>query len=95
MSLETQNRKLQISFEPKKQRNKAKNARKEEVTFCLKFCLYPPLFLITISCSILIHFEQFQRLHMRYLKIYKICLKCKLKIRIVEKLKLQNHTEHL
>ncbi len=39
MSLEAQNRKLQMFFEPQKQRNKAKNARREKVIFCFKFCL--------------------------------------------------------
>ncbi len=55
----------------------------------------PPLLLATISCSFLIPFEQFQRLRMRYLKIYKTCLKWKVKKTIVEELKLQNHNEHL
>jgi hypothetical protein len=39
MSLETQNKKLQMSFEPQKQRNKAENAGRERMIFCLKFCL--------------------------------------------------------
>jgi hypothetical protein len=32
---------------------------------------------------------------MRYLKIYKTCLKWKVKNTTIEKLKLQNHIEHL
>ncbi len=50
----------------------------------------------TISCSFfIIHFEQFQRLQMHYLKIYKTCLKWKVKKIMVEELKLQNRIEHL
>jgi hypothetical protein len=75
MSLEAQNRKLQMFFEPQKQGNKVENTRREKVIFCLKFCLYTPLIPTTISCSFLIHFERFQRLQMRYLKIYKTRLK--------------------
>jgi hypothetical protein len=48
----------------------------------------------TISWSFIIHFEQFQRLQMHYLKIYKTCWKWKIKKTIVEELKLQNHTKH-
>jgi hypothetical protein len=40
-------------------------------------------------------FERFQRQQIRYLKIYKTYLKWKVKKTIVEKLKLQNHIEHL
>jgi hypothetical protein len=39
MSLEAQNKELQVFFEPQKQRNKAENARRERVIFYLKFCL--------------------------------------------------------
>jgi len=42
MSLEVQNKELQMLFEYQKQRNKAKNIGRETVTFCLKFCLYTP-----------------------------------------------------
>jgi hypothetical protein len=33
--IETANEELQIFFEPQKQRNKAKNTRRERVIFCL------------------------------------------------------------
>jgi hypothetical protein len=39
MSLEVQNGKLQMLFEPQNQRNKAGKARRERVIFCLKFGL--------------------------------------------------------
>ncbi len=39
MSLEAQNRELQMFFEPQKQKNKVENAGRERVIFCLKFCL--------------------------------------------------------
>jgi len=39
MSLEVENKELQMFFEPQKQRNKAKNAGRERMIFCLKFCL--------------------------------------------------------
>jgi hypothetical protein len=39
MSLEVQNKKLQMFFEPQKQRNEANNVGSEGVIFCLKFCL--------------------------------------------------------
>jgi hypothetical protein len=55
----------------------------------------PPLLPTTISWSFLIHFERFHRLQMCSLKIYKTCLKWKIKKTIVEKRKLQNHIEHL
>jgi hypothetical protein len=44
MSMEAQNRELQMFFEPKKQRKKAKNARRERVIFCLKFLFVDPLY---------------------------------------------------
>jgi len=47
--------------------------------FVSNFVSRPPLLLTTISCSFLIHFEWFQRLQMRHLKIYKTCLKWKVK----------------
>ncbi len=50
-----------------------------ECYFVSNFVSRPPLFLTTISCSFLIHFERFQRLQMRYLKIYKTCVKWKVK----------------
>jgi hypothetical protein len=48
-----------------------------------------------ISYSFFIHFSQFQRLQMHYLKTYKTCLKWKDKKTIIEELKLQNHTKYL
>ncbi len=39
MSLEVQNKKLQMFFEPQKQSNKVKNAGRERVIFCFKFYL--------------------------------------------------------
>jgi hypothetical protein len=53
------------------------------------------LFLTTISCLFLIHFEQFQRLQMCYFNIYKTYLKWKVNKTIVKELKFQNHIEHL
>jgi len=79
MSLEAQNIELQMFFEPQKQRNKVKNARKEREIFCLKFSLWTPFTFSNYILLFLIHFERFQRLKMRYLKIYKICLKWKVK----------------
>jgi hypothetical protein len=67
----------------------------KEWYFVSNFVSRPPLLLTTISCSFLIHFEWFQRLQMHYLKIYKTCLKWKIKKIIVEELKLQNHIGHL
>jgi hypothetical protein len=39
MSLEAQTKELQIFFEPQKQRNKAENAGRGKMIFCLKWCL--------------------------------------------------------
>ncbi len=66
MSLEAQNRELQIFLEPQKQRNKVENAGKERDILSQILSLDPFLFPRTISCSFFIHFEQFQRLQMRY-----------------------------
>jgi hypothetical protein len=54
MSLEVQNGKLQMFFEPQKQRNKVENAWRERVIF------WAPLLLVTICCSFLIHFSDFE-----------------------------------
>jgi len=37
LSLEVQNEKLQMFFEPQKQRNKTKNVRRKRVMFCFNF----------------------------------------------------------
>jgi len=63
---------------------------KKEWYFVSNFVSRPPLLPTIISCSFLLHFEWFQRLKMRYLKIYKTCLKWKVKKTIGEELKLQN-----
>jgi hypothetical protein len=72
-----QNKEFQLFFEPQKQRNKVDNEGKERVIFCLNFCLWTPFtsnnYILLISHS----FERFQRLQMRYLKVYKTCLKWK------------------
>jgi hypothetical protein len=57
----------------------------KEWYFVSNFVSRPPLFLTTISCSFFIHFERFQRLQMRHFKIYKTCLKWKVKKKIKKK----------
>jgi hypothetical protein len=69
---------------------KQKLQEKKEWYFVSNSVSRPPLLRTIISCSFLIHFEWFQRLQMRYLKIYKTCLKWKVKKTIGEELKLQN-----
>jgi hypothetical protein len=56
---------------------KPKTQEEKEWYYVSIFVYRPSLLLATISWSFLIHFEQFQRLQMRYLKIYKTCLKWK------------------
>jgi hypothetical protein len=59
-------------------KSKGTNQRTQEEKewyFVSNFVSRPPLFPATISCSLLIHFEQFKKLQMRNFKIYKICLK--------------------
>ncbi len=78
----------------KKEQNREHRKRKSDILPQI-LSLDPPLLLTIISCSFLIHFEQFQRLQMCYLKIHKTYLKWKIKKIIVEELKLQNHIGHL
>jgi hypothetical protein len=83
------------SLNLKNKGTKQRMQEEKEWYFVSNFVSRPPLFLATISCSFLIHFERFQRLQMCYFKIYKTCLKWKVKKIIIEELKLQNHIEHL
>ncbi len=39
MSMEAQNRELQMFSEPQKQRNKTENVGRERMIFCFKICL--------------------------------------------------------
>jgi hypothetical protein len=73
-----------------KEQSRKCRKRKNDILFQI-LSLGPPYF----QQLYLVHFSQFQRLHMHYLKIYKTCLKWKAKKTIVEKLKLQNNTKHL
>ncbi len=82
------------SFNLKSKGTKQKMQKKKEWYFVSNFVSRPPLLATIISCSFFIHFEWFQRLQMRYFKIYKKHLKWKIKKTIVEELKLQNHTKH-
>jgi hypothetical protein len=74
---------------------KQRMQEEKEWYFISNFVFRPPLLPAIISYSFFIHFEQFQWQKMCYLKIYKTCLKWKVKKIIAEKLKLQNHTKHL
>jgi hypothetical protein len=58
---------------------KQRTHEEKEWYFVSNYVSRPPLFLSTISCSFLIHFEWFQKLQMRYFRIYKTCLKSKVK----------------
>jgi hypothetical protein len=95
MSLEAQTKNYKCSLNLKNKGTKQRTREEKEWYFVSIFVSRPPLLLRIISCSFFIHFEWFQRLQMQYLKIYKICLKWKIKKIIVEQLKLQNHIEHL
>jgi hypothetical protein len=88
MSLKVQMKSYKFSLNLKSKGTKQKTQEEKEWYFVSR----PPLIPTTISCSFLIHFEWFQRLHMCYFKIYKTCLKKKF---VFEKLKFQNHTKHL
>ncbi len=89
----TKNYKCSLNLKSKG--TKQRMQEEKEWYFVSNFVSRPPLLLITISSSFLIQFEQFQRLKMHYFKIYKTCLKWKIKKIIVGELKLQNHTRHL
>jgi hypothetical protein len=73
MSLKAQNRELQMFLQPQKAKKKTQELKVWYFVLNLVF-RPPPLLLATICCLFFTHFEQFQRLQMRYLKIYKACL---------------------
>jgi Na+/melibiose symporter-like transporter len=77
-----------------KEQSKECKKRKNDILSQI-LSLDPLLFLTIISCSFFIHFERFQKLQMRYFKIYNFKKKLKVKKKIVEKFKLQSHTERL
>jgi hypothetical protein len=73
----TKSYKCSLNFKSKG--TKQRTQEEKEWYFVSNFVSRPPLLLTTISCSFLIHFSWFQRLQMCYFKIYKTCLKWKVK----------------
>jgi hypothetical protein len=76
MSLEVQNGKLQMFFEPQNQRNKVEKARREGVIFCFKFVFTPPLtsnnYILFISHSFLMISKTTNALSQNQSKFFKV-----------------------
>jgi hypothetical protein len=75
MSLEIQNGKLQMFFEPQNQRNKAEKARRG-VIFCFKFVFTPPLtsnnYILFIYHSFLMISKTTNALSQNQSKLFKV-----------------------
>jgi hypothetical protein len=76
----------------KEEQSRKRRKRKSDILFQILF-LDPLIsnYILFISHS----FWKISKVTNHYFKIYKTCLKWKVKITIVEELKVQNHTKHL